>query len=44
LGISDRRDRRQVYPLGTDNHKISHKIPEPVLIAIDIARLDFGPA
>lgn len=32
--------RRRVYPLGAGNHKI----PEPVLITIDIARLDFGPA
>jgi hypothetical protein len=46
--IGDYRDRggimvphrRRVYPLGADNHKI----PEPVLIAIDIARLDFRPA
>jgi hypothetical protein len=32
--------RRQVYSRGADNHKI----PEPVLIAIAIARLDFAPA
>jgi hypothetical protein len=32
--------RRRVYPLGTDNHKIL----EPVLITIDIARVDFQPA
>jgi len=32
--------RRRVYPLGADNRKI----PEPVLIAIDIARLSFGLA
>jgi hypothetical protein len=32
--------RRRVYPLGADNHKI----PQPVLIAIDIAGLDFRPA
>jgi hypothetical protein len=32
--------RRRVYPLGDDNHKI----PEPVLVTIDIARLDFGLA
>ena len=30
--------RRRVYPLGADNRKI----PEPVLIAIDIVRLGFG--
>jgi hypothetical protein len=32
--------RRRVYPLGADNYKL----PEPVLIAVDIARLDFAPA
>jgi hypothetical protein len=32
--------RRRVYPLGADDHRI----PQPVLITIDIARLDFGPA
>jgi len=32
--------RRRVYLLGTDNHKIL----EPVLITIDIARVDFQPA
>jgi hypothetical protein len=32
--------RRRVYPLGADNHRT----PQPVLITIDIARLDFGPA
>jgi hypothetical protein len=30
--------RRRVYPRGADNRKI----PEPVLIAIDIVRLGFG--
>ena len=30
--------RRRVYPLGADNRKI----PDPVLIAIDIGRLSFG--
>jgi hypothetical protein len=32
--------RRRVYPLGADNRKVS----EPVMVAIDIASLDFGPA
>jgi hypothetical protein len=32
--------RRRVYPLGADNRKI----PEPVLVAIDIVRLSFGSA
>jgi hypothetical protein len=32
--------RRRVCPLGADNQKI----PEPVLIAIDIARLNFCSA
>jgi hypothetical protein len=30
--------RRRVYPLGADNWKI----PDPMLIAIDIGRLSFG--
>jgi hypothetical protein len=32
--------RQRVYALGADNHKV----PEPVLITIDIARVDFQPA
>jgi hypothetical protein len=31
---------RRVYPLGADNRKV----PEPVLVAIDIVRLGFGSA
>jgi hypothetical protein len=32
--------RRRIYPLGADNRKI----PEPLVIKIDIARLGFEPA
>jgi hypothetical protein len=32
--------RRRVYPLGDDNHAVT----EPVLVTIDIARLNFWPA
>jgi hypothetical protein len=32
--------RRRVYPLGPDNHKV----PEPILVTIDIDRLQFDPA
>lgn len=32
--------RRRIYPLGADNRRI----PEPVLVTIDIARLEFLPA
>jgi len=32
--------RRRVYPLGPDNRKV----PEPIMVAIDIGRLRFGSA